>query len=191
LARKSAGADHSHTFVIGLPNDRANAGTPKETVGPILAEALADLAGGDDAVRRAFEDSPALFAWSMSDIRAPEWYKGRVVLCGNASTAFLATAGVGASNALRSAAALAEELSKADGSSVPLALDLYVKRCQKLIRANQGDSRSVARYMFVESKTRGWGRDHLLKHYPADRAINQIIHSIRQPFWPWSRPKET
>ncbi|HEX7360868.1 MAG TPA: NAD(P)/FAD-dependent oxidoreductase [Bryobacteraceae bacterium] len=169
-------------FVIGLPNDRAKANMPKKTVRSILAEALADLAGDDDAVRRAFEDSPALFAWPMSDIRAPEWYKGRVVLCGDASTAFLPTAGVGASNALRSAAALADELSKADGSRVPLALDLYVKRCQKLIRANQDDSRSVARYMFVDSKTLGWGRDHLLKYYPADRAVRQIIHSMRQPF---------
>lgn len=169
-------------FVSALPNDMAQANTPKEAVRPVLAAALAELVGCDEAVRRAFDGATVLFAWPMSDIRSPEWYKGRVVLCGDSSTAFLPTAGVGASNALRSAAALADELSKADGSSIRLALDLYVKRCQKLIRANQDDSRSVARYMFVESKALGWGRDYLLKHYPADRVVKQIINSMRQPF---------
>jgi 2-polyprenyl-6-methoxyphenol hydroxylase-like FAD-dependent oxidoreductase len=101
-------------FVTALPKDVAEAGTPKEMVRSALRAALAERFGCDAAVGHAFEDAAVLFAWPMSDIRAREWYKGCVVLCGDASAAFLPTAGVGASNALRSAAALADELSRAD-----------------------------------------------------------------------------
>ena len=89
---------------------------------------------------------------------------------------------VGASNAMRSAAALADELSKADPERVPLALEMYVKRCRKIVEENQDDSREIAHLMFVESKTIGWGRDQLIKHYPAKRMVKQIIKSMRQPF---------
>jgi 2-polyprenyl-6-methoxyphenol hydroxylase-like FAD-dependent oxidoreductase len=81
----------------------------------------------------------------MVHVRARDWYSGRVARCGDAATAFLPTAGVGASNALQSAAALADKLSKSDAARVPLALDLYVKRCQKLVCHNQHGSRAVAR----------------------------------------------
>ncbi len=169
-------------FVGGLPSDVADKNTSTAQVRAQLADALRDLCKRDESVRTAFEQADKLFAWPMTDIRAHDWFNGRIVLCGDANTAFLPTAGVGASNALRSAAALADELSKAAAAGVPGALDLYVKRCQKLIRGNQDDSRSAARYMFVESKALGWGRDHLIKHYPAERVLNQIISSMRQPF---------
>ncbi len=169
-------------FVGGLPRDVVEPTAPQDTVRAALAAALAGLIERDEVVREAFHNATKLFAWPMSDIRAPNWQQGRVVLCGDSSTAFLPTAGVGASNAIRSAAALADELSKVDGRSVPRALDLYVKRCQKMIRGNQDDSRTAARYMFVESKALGWGRDQLIKHYPAERIVKQIIESMRQPF---------
>lgn len=92
------------------------------------------------------------------------------------------TAGVGASDAMRSAAALADELSKADSARVPLALEMYVKRCRRIVEKNQDDSRNTARLVFVESKTIGWGRDQLIRHYPAKRIVKQIVKSMRQPF---------
>jgi 2-polyprenyl-6-methoxyphenol hydroxylase-like FAD-dependent oxidoreductase len=52
--------------------------------------------------------------------------RARIVLCGDAGTAFLPTAGVGASAALRLAAAVADELSRADARLIPLALDHYL-----------------------------------------------------------------
>jgi len=61
-----------------------------------------------------------------------------------------------ASNARWSAAALADKMSKSDAARVPLAWDLYVKRCQKLVCHNQDGSRAVARYMFTESNALSW-----------------------------------
>jgi 2-polyprenyl-6-methoxyphenol hydroxylase-like FAD-dependent oxidoreductase len=170
-------------FGVGLPNDCVqDVHADSAAVRPIIRQSLADLAGRVESVRIALEDAETLFAWPMSDVRAEEWISGRVALCGDSAAAFLPTAGVGASNAMRAAAALADELSRADGASVPLALELYVKRCQKIVLGNQHDSRAAARYMFVESKTLGWGRDFLTRHYPAGRVIKQIIKSMREPF---------
>lgn len=170
-------------FIAGLPTEaipERHAST--ETVRSVLSSAFSELIEKVPEIRRAFEDAHTLFRWPMNDVRSREWYSGRVALCGDAAAAFLPTAGVGASNALRGAAALADELSKTDAAHVPLALELYVKRCRKIIEGNQDDSRSVARYVFIESKALGWGRDQIVKHYPASKMLKQIIESMRQPF---------
>jgi len=170
-------------FVAGLPvNAVKDPHASADIVRPAIVRALSELTEVVEEVRLAIEDAHALFAWPMTDVRARQWYSGRVALCGDAGAAFLPTAGVGASNAMRSAAALADEFSKADAAHVPLALEMYVKRCQKTVQRNQDDSRTAARLMFVDSKTLGWGRDHLIKHYPTKRMVKQIIKSMRLPF---------
>ncbi len=107
---------------------------------------------------------------------------GRIALCGDAAVGFLPTAGVGASNAMRAAAALADELSRAATTTVPLALELYEKRCRSVIERNQTDSRRLARMMFVHRRPLAWARDELARRYPAKRVIGQIIDSVHQPF---------
>jgi len=170
-------------FVAGLPADTVeDPNGSADTVRPVIAKKLSQLIAEAEEVRLAIEDAHTLFAWPMVDVRVRKWHLGRVALCGDAGTAFLPTAGVGASNAMRSAAALADELSKADAAHVPSALDMYVKRCQRIVQGNQDDSRTAARLMFVDSETLGWGRDHLVKHYPAKRMVKQIIKSMREPF---------
>jgi 2-polyprenyl-6-methoxyphenol hydroxylase-like FAD-dependent oxidoreductase len=153
-----------------------------EDVRRAIGSALRELMGHADDVRNAWDDARALFKWPMLDVRARQWRSGRVALCGDAATAFLPTAGVGASNAMRSAAALANELSKSDGSHAPLALEMYAKRCQRIVEKNQSDSRKAARFAFIESDPIGWGRDELMKHYPVTRIFKQIAKSMRQPF---------
>jgi 2-polyprenyl-6-methoxyphenol hydroxylase-like FAD-dependent oxidoreductase len=170
-------------FVAGLPADAVkDPNGPVDTVQATRATALSELIARVKEVRLAMEDAHVLFAWPMTDVRAHDWYSGRVALCGDASTAFLPTAGVGASNAMRSAAALADELSKADAAHVPWVLEMYVKRCQGIVEKNQDDSRKTARLMFLASNTLGWGRDQLIKHYPTMRMVKQIVKSMRQPF---------
>ena len=170
-------------FVAGLPADAVeDPHGPAGTVRPVIAAALNELIDRAEEVRLAIEDVQTLLAWPMTDVRAHEWYSGRIALCGDACTAFLPTAGVGASNAMRSAAALADELSKADAAHVPWALEMYGKRCRRIVEKNQDDSRKAARLVFVESRTVGWGRDQLIKHYPARRMLKQIVRSMRQPF---------
>ncbi len=118
----------------------------------------------------------------MTDLRTNHWSKGRVAVCGDAGIAFLPTAGVGASNALRAAASLADELSRADATSVRLALELYEKRCRHIIEGNQHDSRSLARYMFIENRALSWARDQMLRHYPPSKMVDQIVDSMHTPF---------
>ncbi len=95
---------------------------------------------------------------------------------------FLPTAGVGASNAMRAAAALADELSRADSGTSPLALELYEKRCRSVVEDNQSESRRLARAMFVSRSPLVWVRDQFARHYPAERMLASIIKTAREPF---------
>lgn len=145
-----------------------------------LRGALGELAAAPD-VGRALEEAADLWAWRLRDVRSRRLGSGRVVLCGDAGTAFLPTAGVGASVALRSAAALGDELSRADARLVPLAIELYEKRAAKTARANQSDSRRLARAMFVESDALAWGRERLIRHTPVRAMIGSVLAAMRQP----------
>jgi FAD-dependent urate hydroxylase len=118
----------------------------------------------------------------MSDIRASRWVQGRVALCGDAAAGFLPAAGVGASNATRAAAGLADELSRADAITAPLALQLYQKRCRAVIQRNQTESRRLARAMFVRNPLLASARDRIVGRYPAERALGHIIGSAHKPF---------
>ncbi len=104
-------------------------------VAALLRDRVQPLASTDASIAAAIEDLDRAYPWPMRDVRSRRWFDGRVALCGDAAVAFLPTAGVGASNALRAASALADELSRAEASSIPLALELYEKRCRGVIRA--------------------------------------------------------
>jgi 2-polyprenyl-6-methoxyphenol hydroxylase-like FAD-dependent oxidoreductase len=127
-------------------------------------------------------EPPAMYRWPMRDVRASRWFHGRVALCGDAAAAFLPSAAVGASAAMRSAAALADELSRADAATVPLALELYQKRCRHIVERAQANSRQLARMMLVGRPALAWGRDQLARRYPAQLALSEIIHGSHQPF---------
>ena len=163
------------------------AGWPADGVGgdevrSLLERRLARLIERVPAVGAAVGDLGSAYQWAMSDVRCHRWCKGRVALCGDSAAAFLPTAGIGASCAMRAAAGLADELSRADAATVPLALELYEKRCRRVIERNQADSRRLARVMFVRHQSLARARDQLARHYPAERALGQIISSVRQPF---------
>jgi len=131
---------------------------------------------------QASGEPPAMYRWPMRDARARQWVRGRVALCGDAAAAFLPSAAVGASAAMRSAAALADELSRADAATVPLALELYQKRCRAIVERAQTNSRQLARVMLVGRPALAWGRDQLARLYPAHYAVGEIIHASHQPF---------
>ncbi len=92
------------------------------------------------------------------------------------------TAGIGASCAMRAAAGLADEMSRADVGSVRLAFEPYQKRCRSVVERNQADSRALARVMLVRRPLLARARDQLARRYPAERMFRQIIDSMRQPF---------
>ncbi len=133
-----------------------------------------------DAVRRIGGDGDThnrVYPWPMVDQRAEQWIHGRVALLGDAACGFLPTAGVGASNAMKSAAVLADELGRADARTIPQALSLWQQRVRKRVEANQDNSRTLARMMFVRGHTVAKVRDTLLRHYPVEKVAADVLSS--------------
>lgn len=125
---------------------------------------------------------PKTFQWFMADQRSEALSKGRVALVGDAGTAFLPTAGVGATNAMRTAAALADELSLTGAFAVPPTLERYVRRTEKIVRANQEDSRRLAKAIFIKSSTEVHMRDLILRHYPVERMAKEVVASMKMSY---------
>jgi 2-polyprenyl-6-methoxyphenol hydroxylase-like FAD-dependent oxidoreductase len=133
-------------------------------------------------VGAAIGDLDEAHPWAMSDVRCDRWVDRRIALCGDAAVGFMPTAGVGASSAMRAAAGLADELSRADAATVPLALELYEKRCRGTVERHQTESRRLARAMFVRPPLLARARDEMVRRYPARLALSEIINSTRRPF---------
>ncbi len=124
------------------------------------------------------------FLWPMQDVRAPDItaLDDRVALCGDSGIGFLPTAGVGASNALRSAAALAYDLSLADAASAPLAVARWRQRVRKLVDKNQEDSRELAKVMMVKHGATSAVVNAVMKHAPVTMMTSSIVKSMQVPF---------
>ena len=102
------------------------------------------------------------------------WSRDRAVLLGDAAAGFLPTAGVGASAAMDSAAALADELSRADIPHLDHALALYERRQRPRVERAQKNSRTLARTMFVHGGAKTFARDQLARLYSLDRLVSDI-----------------
>ncbi|MCD8565475.1 MAG: FAD-dependent monooxygenase, partial [Burkholderiaceae bacterium] len=124
------------------------------------------------------------FLWPMFDVRAPALtaLNDRVALLGDAGVGFLPTAGVGASNALRSGAALAYELSLSDKDSAQAAVRRWSKRVEKIVHGNQNDSRQLAKLMMVKHASASALINLLMKYMPVTATTNSIIKSMEEPF---------
>ncbi|MDW5318184.1 NAD(P)/FAD-dependent oxidoreductase [Rhizobium sp. PL01] len=126
-----------------------------------------------EALGRVDRSMPS-FLWKMEDCRAQTWSRGRVVLLGDAAAAFLPTAGVGASMAMDSAAALADELSRADATHMTYALRLYERRQRRRVELAQTNSRWLAKVMFVDNPVLAWLRDRVIRFYTIKMMIKDI-----------------
>jgi 2-polyprenyl-6-methoxyphenol hydroxylase-like FAD-dependent oxidoreductase len=127
------------------------------------------------------DDNQPLYFWDLHDTRATQWTTDRVVLLGDSAAAFLPTAGIGASMALESSAVLADELSRSDARSVPLALQMFVQRRRARVLAAQEDSRRLAKLMFVKSAALAALRNQAMRLYSIDMFAKNIAHSMAQP----------
>ena len=123
-----------------------------------------------------------VYPWPMVDQRAKEWIHGRVALLGDAACAFLPTAGVGASNAMKSAAVLADELGRAEAQTIPQALDLWEQRVRHRVEANQNNSRNLARMMFLKGPRIARARNALLRRYPVEKVAADVLKSNITPW---------
>lgn len=124
------------------------------------------------------------FCWPMLDVKAPALtaLNDRVALLGDAGVGFLPTAGVGASNALRSGAALAYELSLSDKNSGPAGVRRWNHRVEKIVHGNQNDSRQLAKLMMVKHNSTSALINLLMKHMPVTAMTKSIIKSMEEPF---------
>lgn len=153
-----------------------------EDLRPVVRRQLAGLCARDPAVAAALGELGDPHSWVMADRRCRRWFHHRVALCGDSAVAFMPTAGVGASVAMRAAAGLADELSRADPAAVPLAFERYEKRCRAFAERSQAESRRLGRAMFVRHRVVAGLRDQVVRRYPASLALRAIISSAHQPF---------
>lgn len=147
-----------------------------------LHEQFGPFIESDARIGPAIDAAERFFVWPMADARAEAWSKGRVQLLGDAAVGFMPTAGAGANSALRTAGSLADELSRVNGDIAPLALEMYEKRCRKILEKNQHDSRQLSKYLFVEHAFTAWGRDQVMKHYPMAKIVGDIVDAMHTPF---------
>lgn len=177
---------HAANVAVGVPRELS----PDPDAGPdaVLAAlrrvvtdhnpGAADLPG----LWRIVDGVP--FRWRLQDVRAPRLtaLDGRVTLLGDSGIGFLPTAGVGASNALRSAAALAYELSLADAATVAPATTRWQTRVEKLVTANQTDSRQLGKLMNTRHATTSKFINAAMKHLPVTLTTRSIVTSMTVPF---------
>lgn len=145
--------------IIGSPVESRQGKELKATLSVLLDRVPSTLRAPGDAPDYAHQ-------WLMRDVRAATWVSGRVALCGDAAVSYMPTAGVGASNAMWAADALADKLSRAGTRNIPVALEAYERRCRVTVERNQTESRHLARLMFVPSSHFAWCRDMLVGHIP-------------------------
>lgn len=173
---------------IGLypVNDRLSlfVGGPRDYVNSVplqdfMSEIRAKVPDGSCFAQALDQTKPGEtpFFWPMTDIRTKSaWSRGRVVLLGDACASYLPTAGIGASQAMDSAAALADELSRADHHLIPYALRLFEKRQRHRVELTQDNSRKLARLMFMDSKALTMVRDWGMQFYN----LKSLVHEISQ-----------
>ncbi len=148
----------------------------------LLRRQLAVLCQREPGVAAAIDELDGPHPWAMADRRCRRWFNHRVALCGDSAVAFMPTAGVGASVAMRAAAGLADELSRADAATVPLAFERYERRCRAWAERAQAESRRLGRAMFVRHRATARIRDQIVSRYPAKLALRDIIRSTHEPF---------
>lgn len=165
--------------IAGTPTDRLGGdGRDRERV---LTELMATMGLDDPRWLADVPDVDDLFVWPMADVRAPRWVDGRIALVGDAAAAFLPTAGIGASMALESAAALADELSRSDAEHAPQALALYERRRRRRVEKAQAQSRRLARMMFVRSRPLSTARNRLASHASMEQLVSPLIRTLEVP----------
>ncbi len=97
----------------------------------------------------------------VTQVVAPAWHRGRVVLVGDACQCVSLLAGQGASMAMAGAYVLAEELNDAD--DVALALARYESRVRPSIEVKQASGRSMARWFVPRGPVRLAMRDLFMR----------------------------
>ena len=123
---------------------------------------------------KTFDNERNPFFWEFHDCRSEIWHKKNIVLLGDAATGFLPTAGVGASMAMDSAAALVDEITRMDKTHIKYGLRLFTHRQKKRVEKAQKDSRELGKMMFVDSSILTSIRNTMLPFYSLQRMLSDL-----------------
>ena len=126
-----------------------------------LTSVYGDLGWIVPALLDRAERAPSIYFDDVSQVVAPAWHRGRVVLVGDACQCVSLLAGQGASMAMAGAYVLAEELSEAE--SVTLALARYQNRVRPSIESKQASGRNMARWFVPRGALRLAMRDLFMR----------------------------
>jgi 2-polyprenyl-6-methoxyphenol hydroxylase-like FAD-dependent oxidoreductase len=132
----------------------------------------------EEALDRLARESEPYF-WDLHDCKSEKWSKGNIILLGDAADGFLPTAGIGASMAMDSAAALVDELSRAETGHLDYAIKLYTDRQKERVEIAQKDSRRLGKIMFVSSPLVADMRDFSLRFYTLKNLVSNITKMIQ------------
>jgi 2-polyprenyl-6-methoxyphenol hydroxylase-like FAD-dependent oxidoreductase len=163
------GKDLMYTFLIETPMADQAAAIEREGAAAIMRRRLEDFAGPIAGLRDRITDDDAVVLRPIDAILVPEpWYRGRIVLIGDAVHGTSPHAGQGAAQALDDGIVLAQEL----GRGVPLAdsLEAFTTRRFERCKAVVEGSLAISR----------WEQDHSLPIDP-DATRAQIGMSAAMP----------
>jgi 2-polyprenyl-6-methoxyphenol hydroxylase-like FAD-dependent oxidoreductase len=163
------GKDLMYAFLIETPMADQAAAIEREGAAAILRRRLAPFAGPIVALRDQISDDDAVVLRPIEAILVPQpWYKGRVVLLGDAVHGTSPHAGQGAAQALDDGIVLAQELAR----DVPLpdALEAFTSRRFERCKTVVDGSLAISR----------WEQDHSLPIDP-DATRAQIGMSAAMP----------
>jgi 2-polyprenyl-6-methoxyphenol hydroxylase-like FAD-dependent oxidoreductase len=122
---------------------------------------------------RAMTVSPDFYFDSVSQIKLPAWSSGRVALVGDSAFGPSPASGQGTSLALVGAYILAGELCAA-GGDYQRAFDSYERQMRPFALASQKHGQSTARNLVVDSMTKMWLRNQILRRPRLMRFLFQL-----------------
>ncbi|MEU7879150.1 FAD-dependent monooxygenase [Microbispora bryophytorum] len=121
---------------------------------------------------------PELYYDQVTQVEAPRWSSGRVVLLGDACQAVSLFAGHGASLAVAAAWVLAGELRTAASGDLSPALDRYAARMRPVVGDVQSFGRRFLPWMAPSSRLRITARDWLLRLASLPGADRLFMNSL-------------
>ena len=164
------GEDLMYILTIETPMPGQREAIERDGAAAVYRERLAAFAGPVASAREQIVDDDAVVVRPIENIIVdPPWYRGRVVLVGDAAHGATPHCGQGAAQAIEDGIVLAEEL--AAGGSVTDALERYTTRrydrCRRIVEGS--------------ARVGQWEQDHSLPIDP-DETRNAVTMAALAPF---------
>lgn len=164
-------------FAAALP---PNAPDPPEIRRENLKKLFADFKESVGHMIEAVPDPAHIFHDNLAYVDLNAWYKGRVVLMGDAQHATSPITGMGASMAMEDAYVLSEELKQVGVSNIDRALQNYENRRNRRIRKFRKQSHIVERFMLVKSPFLSFCRKIVLRFIPVSFFVRAIENLLKE-----------